>query len=114
MSLLDKIKAHAEPEKTRWFDVPEWGEGGKPLRIHYTMVTLIEIADAQAVTAEAGGGNSRYWVEIVCMKARDAKGEALFRRADATEMMRVAAPEVVQRIASQMLDRKTGAELEKN
>lgn len=114
MGVLDQIRAHSEPDKDRHIDVPEWGADGQPLRIHYTMVTLGEIADAQAASATAGGGSARYWVELICIKARDEKGKAMFRRIDAVEMMDVAAPEVVQRIASQMLDRKTTEELEKN
>lgn len=109
MSLLDRVKAHADPTKVRTVEVPEWGEDGKPLVIHYTMLTLKELGEARSISADP----FRQSAEIICMKACGSDGKPLFRRIDALDLMENAAPEVVMRIADAM-GRRLSADEAKN
>jgi hypothetical protein len=61
---------------------------------------------------EASKDPLRQNVEILCMKALDAEGKPLFRRIDAIELMKVASPIVLLRIAKAMglLEAIEGAE----
>lgn len=123
MSILDNIRAHSEPDKVRTIEVPEWGtlakrddagnkiDPGKPLVIHFTMVTLGDIAEAQEV---AKGNQVRLEVELLCMKAEDAEGKKLFRRIDAVELMRTADPVVLRRITTELMVRRPADEIAKN
>lgn len=114
MSVLDRIRAHAEPDKRRSIAVPEWGEGDTPLVIHYTMVTLGDLEAAQLGATAAGGGALRVEAELVCIKALSDAGKPLFKRIDAAELMQMAAPAVVRRIANQMMARTSIEDAAKN
>jgi hypothetical protein len=103
MSILDRVKAHADSKKVRTLEVPEWGEEGAPLVIHYTMVTLAELAQVRSISPDP----ARQSAEIVCMKACNADGTPMFKRIDVLELMENAAPEVVLRIADAMAHRKS-------
>lgn len=112
MSVLERIRAHSQPDQVRTIEVPEWGdEEGKPLVIHYTMVSLGDLAEAQ----EAAKGNSlRVEAEILCLKAQDEHGKKLFKRIDVLELLATADPLVLRRISSEMLMRKPPEDIAKN
>lgn len=113
--LLDRIKAHADPKRVRRIEVPEWAveEGGPPLVITYSMVTL----DDLSFVNEADGGSSDFnkqAARVIALKALDEKGERLFSIGDAIAIRETAAPEVVKRIALAMLSRVSMDDAEKN
>lgn len=126
MDILDVIRTHSQPEKIRTVEVPEWGrpaeldaEGevvtpAEPLVIHYRMVTLEDMAEAQAAAALTGGGPLRQAVELICLKACKPDGTPLFKRIDARELMQIAAIEVVLRLSDAMGRRLSSEELRKN
>lgn len=111
--LLDRIKAHADPARRRRIEVPEWATtpGGPPLVITYTMMTL----DDMAIVTELDG---ELWpkraARIIALKACDEAGNRLFATGDAAVIRETAAPEVVNRVAMQMLGRISIEEAEKN
>ena len=120
-ALKGRIEAHAQPDARRRIEVPEWAErdeagnlvdGGKPLVITYTMVTLQELAEVEAVTA--GKGFSDQAPHIVALKACDEDGKPMFKRMDHIFLRDRAAPEVVRRIALEMLGRVTVEDARKN
>lgn len=120
-ALKMRIEAHAQPDARRRIEVPEWAErdaagnlvdGGKPLVITYTMITLQELAEVEAVTA--GKGFSDQAPHIVALKACDEAGAPMFKRMDHVFLRDRAAPEVVRRIALEMLGRVTVEEARKN
>lgn len=110
-SILDRVRAHAEPEKVRRLEVPEWGEDGKPQVITYTMVTLDDMA-----TVDEADGDQWYKraARIVALKARDEAGNRLFSLGDAVTLREAAAPHVVNRIAMAMLGGTTVEQAAKN
>ena len=112
-ALLDAIRAHARPEQVRTISVPEWAlePDGPPLLIHYTMVTLDDLA---VVTELDGQEWNKRAARIICLKAMDADGKKLFAMGDAIALRTTAAPEVVNRIAMQMLGRASIEDAVKN
>jgi hypothetical protein len=114
MSVLDRVRAHADPDKRRSLCVPEWGEADASLVLYYGMVTLGDLEAAQVSANAAGGSVLRMEAELVCLKAQDEAGKPLFKRIDAKELMEAAAPEVVRRIANQMMARTSIEDAAKN
>lgn len=113
--LLDRIKAHADPERIRRLEVPEWAveKGGPPLIITYTMLTLEDLS----LVNEAEGGSvdfNKQAARVVALKARDEQGVRLFSMTDAIAIRQTAAPEVVKRIAMAMMSRVSIEDAEKN
>lgn len=123
MNVIDRIKAHANPERVRRLEVPEWGDEAeldaegevvkpaKPLVITYAMVTL---EDLSLITELDGQEWNKRASRVVVLKACDEDGNRLFKTGDAIEIRRVAAPEVVNRIAMAMLGRVSIGDAEKN
>ena len=111
MSLIDTIAKHAEPERTRVLEIPEWAVDGAPLRIYYRMVTLDDMA---LVTELDGSAWHKQAARFVTLKAEDEKGNKLFKAADAAMLRERAAPDVVNRIALAMLGRLSIEDAEKN
>lgn len=111
--LLDRIKAHAEPDLVRKVPVPEWAlEDGKPLIVTYTMVTLDDLSTV--IELDGSGDFNKHAARIVAMKALDESGNRLFKIADATVLRATADPTVVKRIAMAMLARTNIEDAEKN
>lgn len=113
-ALLDRIKAHANGERVRRIEVPEWAleEGGPPLVITYTMVTLDDLSLINE--ADGGGDFNKQAARVIALKAMDESGNRLFALGDAPAIRATAAPEVVKRIAMAMLSRVSIDDAEKN
>jgi hypothetical protein len=110
-SVLDRVRSHAQPDAVRRLEVPEWGEDGKPLIIHYRMMTL----DDMAVVNELDGPAwHKQAARIVVLKALDESGAPLFKMSDATALREGAAPDVVTRVALSILGRLSVEQAEKN
>lgn len=109
--LLDRIRAHAQPEATRRIEVAEWGDERGPLVITFSMVTMQDMAVAQAANPNAP---LRQGVDLLCMKARGEDGKPLFSRADGIELMQMADPVVLNRVIGELGQRLTAEEIEKN
>ncbi len=104
-SLIDAISGHAQPNLVRRIEVPEWSTdgGATPLAVHYTMVTLDDMHQANELAKS--GALAKTAPYIVVMKACDEKGNLLFKMGDASWLRENAAPDVLQRIALAMLGR---------
>lgn len=121
--VLDRIRAHSEPARVRRLEVPEWGdppvldaageevEPGRPFEIFYTMLTLGELAGIEQLGMKTFSEQASH---IVALKSCDKDGKPLFRRADAHTLREEAAPDVVKRIALEMLGRVTIEDARKN
>lgn len=114
MGLIDRVRAHARPTLVRQISVPEWGEGGEPLVIYFTPVSLGDLEEARKAPDGKPHGDMRANAELVCIKAADAAGKPLFRRIDALSLMTDADPVVVLRIAGQMTSGPTPDDAAKN
>lgn len=114
MSLLDRIKAQGGRSEIRTLEVPEWGDEGAPLVIHFQTPSLNHLA--ASIEAGHGGNPIRQNVDIFCQIARDADGKPLFNRIDAIALMETADPRVLGRVMRQMdiISTADDAETEKN
>lgn len=110
MSILDRVKAQGGRADGLIVEVPEWGEPGQPLVIHYHRPNLNHIAAA----TEAGHAKSpvRLNVDIFCQIARDEAGKPLFSRMDALALMETADPLVLGRLLREMGIVAAGDELD--
>lgn len=111
MNLKDTIAAHAGADRVRVIEVPEWGEPGVPLRIHYRMVTLDDLALANELD---GPQWHKQAARIVAVKAMDEQGNRLFKTIDTEWLRSSAAPDVINRVATAMLGRLTVEDARKN
>ncbi|KRA44699.1 hypothetical protein [Devosia sp. Root635] len=110
--LLDRIKAHAEPDRVRRLPVPEWApEGGTALILTYRMVTLDDLSLVQEMDGDAWHKRA---ARIIALKACDENGQRLFAVGDAVALRQTADPGVISRIALQMLGRTSIEDAEKN
>lgn len=110
--LLDRIKAHAQPDRVRRLEVPEWApEGGDALVITYRMVTLDDLARVHEMDGDVWHKRA---ARIIALKACDEQGNRLFVTGDAVALRETAAPDVISRIALQMLGRTSIEDAEKN
>jgi hypothetical protein len=122
-SVLERITAHSRPEERRMIEVPEWGtpakldsaggevEPAKPMVIRYSMVKL---DDLSMLASLDGDDMYKRAARIICMKALDEQDRPIFTLLDALELRRVAAPEVLMRVALSMYGRLTAEDAEKN
>lgn len=111
--LLDAIKAHSQPDLRRRIEVPEWSvDGSKPLVITYTAANLDDIAFIQEAAGSTAFAKTAPYV--LAYKACDEDGQKLFKMGDAVVLRSTAAPEVVTRIAMQIMARTTIEDAEKN
>lgn len=122
-TVLERVRAHAEPARVRRLEVPEWGdppvvddtgaevEPAKPFEIFYTMLTLGELSQIEQLGMKTFSEQAAH---IVAMKATSADGKPLFRRIDARTLSEEAAPDVIKRIALEILGRVSIEDARKN
>ena len=110
-ALLQRIVARTSAGTLRQLEVPEWGEAGAPVVIHYRMVTLGELEQVRRTFPE---NPMRQNVEIICSKALDEAGKPLFARIDAVALMESVDASLLLRIATQMMAAPSVADAVKN
>lgn len=108
--LLARIRKHGQADELRSIAVPEWGEAGEPLVIHFRPVTVADYAQVSAIESNP----MRFGVRMIVHKGLDAQGGRLFNLADALELMETADPAVIMRVSNAMNERVTREQAEKN
>ena len=107
MSVLgERVKAHLESLSDQVLEVPEWGEDGQALRIHFRPLTLHE---RQQLYPYASKGDLSYLARVIILKARDEAGAPLFGKEDRTLLQFHAVAAVVERVANVLLGAETVA-----
>lgn len=114
MGVMDRVRAHARTTEVRQIVVPEWGDETGPLVVFHTPVTLGDLEAARSGADGKPNGDMRANAELVCLKACDKDGRALFRRIDALALMSEADPVVVLRVAGMMTSGPTPESAAKN
>jgi len=82
-------------------NVPEWGEGDRPLQIFYRPMNLSEQQDIHAYTRD---GSLKSLAQTLITRALDADGNKLFKPVHMTELMKMADSEVISKIVIEMND----------
>lgn len=108
--VLQLATDHFDKLRGQKVEVPEWGEDGAPLVIHFDPVSLLK---RQQIQSQAKGKEARMLALTVIKCAKFENGEAMFK--DNAEVLgqfeRKIDPKVVARIAAAMLQMTDGDDL---
>jgi hypothetical protein len=103
---LEAMKSHFKALGTPSIEIPEWVVDGKPMKIFWKPLTLVERAEIFE-----GDGTD---LEIFIRKALDADGNRMFNLEDKQSIRVAVAPQIVQRIAVEMMKLPSVEQVEKN
>lgn len=96
-SVIDRARAHFSGLATNSVEVPEWGEAGKPLVIHWQPWTL---AERDAVYQKAEQAGLGLFARALVAKALDENGKRLFAEADFAQLSREVSSDVIVRVGT--------------
>lgn len=101
MSVIDRVKEHFENQGIKTIEVAEWGEEGKPLVIYCKPFTL---AEKRNLFKGARNDDLAVLVDAIVLKARDGEGNKIFKIDDKKVLLNNADPDVIARVATEMLN----------
>jgi len=110
MSVIDRVKDHFENQGVKKIEVAEWGEEGKPLIIYSTPMSM---AEKRNLFKSAKDGDLAVMVDAIVLKAKDAEGNKIFKLDDKKVLMNSADPEVIAKVAGEILNTTPLDEIEK-
>jgi hypothetical protein len=110
-SPIELAKAHFKAQSVKTIEVPEWGEANKPLLIYATPLTL---AEKRKLFNGAKENDLAVLVDCIIMKAKDEKGDAVFTLEHKRDLMNGVDPDIIARIANEILTTLSQEELLKN
>lgn len=107
MRAIDAVTGHYNANADRHIDVPEWSVDGKPLRVHWRLMTIEQRQKLFSVP-------DRTDVDIMVSMARDDAGQPMFTLEDKPKLKVAADAAIITRIATKMLgaERITEAQVE--
>ena len=111
MHIIEKAKAHFKEKTIIVIEVPEWGESGKPFLIYSTPFTLSE---KDKIFKGSQESSLKVLVDCLILKAQDEKGEPLFTLEHKRDLLNSVDPDVIIRIANEMIKTATVEEEIKN
>jgi hypothetical protein len=112
MSVLDRVKAHAESLGRKQVEVPEWiDDDGNPTIIYCKPIVMFEM---RKWWAGINKDDVSIFVDIIIAKAEDAEGQKMFTLEDKQPLLRKAEYSVLARVAGEMIDHTDADVLEKN
>ena len=94
--ILDKAKEHFQAIDRKIIYVPEWDQ-----TIYSKPLTL---ADKRILTRNTKPDDVTMFADVLILKAEDKEGKKLYTLEDKQTLMRSVDPEIVARIAQQILD----------
>ncbi len=100
--ILERAKAHFKTRRETdmdYIDVPEWGEGDKPLRIFWRPMNL---AENNQIFKYAKNGDLEAMAQTLIVRALDEDGNRLFRPVHKTELMKHVDAKIIERIVLAM------------
>mgnify|MGYP000689732114 CR=1 FL=1 len=101
MSVIDRVKEHFESQGVKKINVAEWGEEGQPLVIYSTPMSL---AEKRNLFKTAKDNDLGIMVDVIALKSRDKDGNKIFKIDDKQTLMNKADPEVIARVAGEILN----------
>jgi len=101
MSVIDRVKEHFESKGIKKIEVAEWGEEGKPLEIYCNPFTL---AEKRNLFKGAKQDDLGVLVDAIVLKARDSENNKVFKLDDKKVLLNNADPDVIARVATEMLN----------
>ena len=110
MSVIDRVKEHFESQGVKKIEVAEWGEEGQPLVIYSSPFTL---AEKRNLFKGAKNDDLGVLVDAIMLKARDKDGNKIFKLDDKQVLLNNADPEVIARVAGEILNSVPLEDIEK-
>lgn len=110
MSVIDRVKEHFESQGVKKIEVAEWGEEGQPLVIYCSPFTL---AEKRNLFKGAKNDDLGVLVDAIMLKARDKDGNKVFKLDDKQVLLNNADPEIIARVATDILNTNTLEDAEK-
>jgi len=110
MSVIDRVKEHFESQGVKKIEVAEWGEEGQPLVIYSKPFTM---AEKRNLFKGAKNDDLGVLVDAIMLKARDKDGNKIFKLDDKQVLLNNADPEVIARVATEILNTNTLEDAEK-
>tara|TARA_R110000787_G_scaffold127474_1_gene238929 strand:+ start:163 stop:498 length:336 start_codon:yes stop_codon:yes gene_type:complete len=110
MSVIDRVKDHFESQGVKQINVAEWGEEGQPLVIYSTPMSL---AEKRNLFKSAKDNDLGVMVDVIVLKGKDKDGNKMFKLDDKQVLMNKADPEVVARVAGDILNSVPFEDIEK-
>jgi hypothetical protein len=110
-NVIDRVKEHFESQGVKKIEVAEWGEEGQPLVIYSKPFSL---GEKRGLFKNAKNDDLGVLVDVIVLKAKDAKMvDKIFKLDDKLTLLNSADPEVIARVATEMLNTVTYEEAEK-
>jgi len=100
MSVIDRVTEHFESKGIKKIEVAEWGEEGKPLVIFCKPFTM---AEKRNLFKGARNDDISVLVDVLHLKSLDEEGNKIFKLDDKKTLLMKADPDVVARVATEML-----------
>lgn len=101
MHIIEKAKSHFKNQNVNVIEVPEWGEDGKPFLIYSTPFTL---AEKDKIFKGSQESSLKVLVDCLILKAKDEKGDPIFTLEHKRDLLNSVDPNVIVRIANQMIE----------
>jgi hypothetical protein len=109
-NVIDRVKEHFESQGVKKIEVAEWGEEGQPLVIYSKPFSL---GEKRGLFKNAKNDDLGVLVDVIVLKAKDKDGNKIFKLDDKLTLLNSADPEVIARVATEMLNTVTYEEAEK-
>jgi hypothetical protein len=109
-NVIDRVKEHFEAQEVKKVNVAEWGEEGQPLVIYSKPFTL---AEKRNLFKGAKNDDLGVLVDAIMLKARDKDGNKVFKLDDKHTLLNNADPEVIARVATDILNTTSIEDAEK-
>ncbi len=110
MSVIDRVKEHFDNQGIKKIEVAEWGEEGNPLVIYCSPFSM---AEKRNLFKGAKQDDLSVLVDALMLKSRDKDGNKVFKLDDKQVLLNKADPEVIARVATDMLNTMPYEEAEK-
>ena len=100
--ILESAKEHFNKKDIKRIEIPEWEtKDGKPFVIYAKPLTL---AEKRRLTRDTKPDDVTLFANVLILKAEDDKGNKIFKIDDKHSLLHSSDPDVVMRIANQILD----------
>jgi len=106
MSVIDKVVAHFEAKEIKKIEVSEWGDASGPLLIYAKPITLAQKAKLARLSKNEASGLELLAYALIEL-AKDSTGNPLFTLEDKRKLMTNADPDVMARVAGELLNSDT-------
>ena len=111
MKAIDRATEHFKSKELKVIEVSEWGDEVTPLKIYVEPMTLKE---KQKLYKNSKQDELGVLVDALIMKAKDAEGNKLFTLEDKLKLLNSVDPDIISRVAEEILVWESVEAIKKN